>query len=279
MREHQPSTHVPPLSALLAGQLSYQMRVLLRTPRAVVGGMLLPVLLLLLRQGGDQAPTLEKARLIAGLCAFGLLSTAYITHTGGLVSAREGGVLKRWRAMPVPAWCYFTGRIGATVVLAAAGAIVTAIAGTTAYGIPLHLAAAASLAGIALLGAAAWTSIGIAASGLIPTAEAAWPLLAVSYLPIVILSGGFGPVHGEPAWLSTLVGYLPAQPIVDGASRALGATSHGAAMATPRDLAVLGGMDRHRAAVVAALVSVGTTVGKVSPHLTPAPGVVSPRSA
>ncbi len=35
------------------------------------------------------------------------------------------------------------------------------------------------------------------------------------------------------------VGYLPAQPIVDGDSRALEATSHGAAMATPRDLAVL----------------------------------------
>lgn len=236
---NESSRRLPSIPALLAGQLSYQMRVLLRTPRAVVGGMLLPVLLLLLRQGGDHAPALQQARLVAGLCAFGLLSTAYITHTGGLVSARESGVLKRWRAMPVPAWCYFTGRIAATVLLAAVGATVTAIAGTAAYGIPLHLAAAASLAGIALLGAAAWASIGIAASGLIPSAEAAWPLLAVSYLPIVILSGGFGPVHGEPAWLSTLVGYLPAQPIVDGAARALEATGPGAQLPTPQDLAVL----------------------------------------
>jgi hypothetical protein len=99
--------------------------------------------------------------------------------------------------------------------------------------------AAASLAGVALLGAAAWATIGIAASGLTPTAEAAWPLLAVSYVPIVILSGGFGAVHGEPGWLSTLVGYLPAQPIVDGASRALDATRHGAGMPTLREFAVL----------------------------------------
>ena len=238
-RRNDVPPRLPSIPDLLAGQLAYQMRVLLRTPRAVVGGMLLPILLLVLRNGGAHAPAPEKAQLIAGLCAFGLLSTAYITHTGGLVSAREAGVLKRWRAMPVPAWCYFAGRVGATVLLAAAGALVTMIAGAAAYGLPLHATAVASLAAVAVLGAAAWASIGIAASGLIPTTEAAWPLLALSYLPLAVLSGSFGAVHGEPPWLSTVVGYFPAQPIIDGASRALGATGPGARLMTVHDLVVL----------------------------------------
>ena len=69
------------------------------------------------------------------------------------------------------------------------------------------------------------------------TAEAASPLLSATFLPIVLLSGSFGAVSREPDWLQTLMRWLPAQPIVEGAQRAL----HGAAFPalTARDAAVL----------------------------------------
>jgi hypothetical protein len=53
----------------------------------------------------------------------------------------------------------------------------------------------------------------------------------------VLLSGSFGAVSREPPWLETLMRWLPAQPIVEGAQRAL----HGAAFPalTARDAAVL----------------------------------------
>ena len=58
---------LPTLPALLADQLAYHTRVLLRTPRAVVGGMLLPILLLLLRSGTARATHLDQVKLLAGL--------------------------------------------------------------------------------------------------------------------------------------------------------------------------------------------------------------------
>jgi ABC-2 type transport system permease protein len=221
---------LPALPGLLARQLHHQAQLLLRTPRAVVGGVLLPVLLLALRDGGGPA---QRARGVAGLAVLGLLSTAYVTHAGGLVAARQAGVLKRWRATPLPPWCWFAGRIGATVLVAVAGGVITVLAGATLEGADLHLTP--GLVAVMALGAATWASIGTAVSALIPSAEAAWPLLAVTYLPLVVLSGSFGSVSSEPAWLASAMRFLPAEPVVDGATRAL----HGLGAFTAHDVLVL----------------------------------------
>jgi ABC-2 type transport system permease protein len=212
---------VPPLARLLGGQLTYHTRVLLGTPRAVVGGMLLPILLLLLRDQTSHATHLERVRLVAGLIAFGALSTAYITHTASLVAARQDGVLKRWRVTPLPAWCFFAGRIAAVALLAVIGGALTALVGTAHEHLHLSLATIGVLALILMLGAATWASIGTAVSPLIPTTESAWPLLGLTYLPLVILSGGFGTVNGQAGWLATLIDCLPVRPIIDSTSRAL----------------------------------------------------------
>lgn len=144
-------------------------------------------------------------------------------------------MLKRWRATPLPPWCYFAGRIGATVLLAAGGSAVTVLAGAGFYDAPVHAGALPGLAAALVLGAAAWARIGTAASVLIPSVEAAWPLLGLTYLPMVVLAGGFGAVAQEPSWLATVVSYLPAEPVVDGVSRALA----GLGAFTAHDVAVL----------------------------------------
>jgi ABC-2 type transport system permease protein len=221
MSERLPPHRLPTLSGLLAGQLAYHTRVLVRAPRAVVGGVLLPVLLLVLRGHTGHLTAAEHAQLVAGLAAFGTLSTAYITHTSNLVTARQAGILKRWRATPLPAWCYFTGRIAATMLLAAGGGVVTALVGAADYHLQVHPGTILGLTLVLLLGAATWASIGTAASTVIPTVEAAWPLLGLTYLPMTILSGGFGSVGGEPTWLATIVAYLPVRPIIDGVSNSL----------------------------------------------------------
>jgi len=238
MSEHTPSLALPTLPVLLADQLAYHTRVLLRTPRAVVGGMLLPILLLLLRSGTAHATHLEQVKLLAGLVAFGALSTAYITHTASLVAARQDGVLKRWRATPLPAWCYFAGRIAAVALLAAIGGTLTALAGSGHDHLHLSLGTIANLSLILVLGAATWASIGTALCALIPTTEAAWPLLSVTYLPLVIMSGSFGNIGGQPGWLATGIDYLPVRPIIDSTRRALQAGG-GWPATSPHDLAIL----------------------------------------
>jgi ABC-2 type transport system permease protein len=238
MPRHTPLRPLPTLPALFLNQLAYHVRVLLRTPRAVIGGMSLPILLLILRSDGAHATFTTHTHLTAGLAAFGVLSTAYITHASSLVAARQAGVLKRWRAAPLPTWCYFAGRIAATTLLAVAGGVLTAFVGTTDYNLEPSLASIAQLGLVLVLGAATWASIGTVASALIPTVEAAWPLLGLTYLPVVILSGSFGTVSAEPGWLAQVMTYLPVQPIIDSAARALG-TGASAWVISARDLVVL----------------------------------------
>jgi hypothetical protein len=68
---------------------------------------------------------------------------------------------------PLPSWCWFAGRIGATVAVAVSGGVLTVFAGVALYSVHVD----AALAAVLVLGALTWASLGTAASALIPTAD------------------------------------------------------------------------------------------------------------
>jgi ABC-2 type transport system permease protein len=209
---------LPSSRRLLVAQVGYQLRLLLRTPRALGAGVAVPALLLVLSnpKGGDL-----PASHLAGLAALGVTITAWVTHGIGLVAAREAGVLKRWRAAPLPPWCWFAGRICATVLVAVAAAAVTVAIGVARYGTRLDAGAAVGLLVAVGLGALAWAATATALTGIIPSVEGASPILTLTYLPVILVSGIFGSLDSQPHWLTTLAGWLPAQPMIDAATRAL----------------------------------------------------------
>jgi hypothetical protein len=95
-----------------------------------------------------------------------------------------------------------------------------------------------------VLGVLAWASIGTAITAVITGGLGAYPMLAAISLPVILLSGGLGfSVAGrEPSWLVTLMSYLPAEPVIDGMTRALQyAAGQGGPALPGRDLAVLAG--------------------------------------
>src|SRR6516165_9533141 len=192
---------------LLAIQVRYQLTLLLRNPRSLMAGLILP----------------------------GALSIAYLIHASSLVVAREDGVLRRWRATPLPAWGYFTGRIIATVLLADAAGLILVLVGVAMAGLHLTGPAVIGLLIAGTLGALALAAAGTAITPLITSAQGANALLTLTYLPLIIFSGGFGELSGLPSWLSTLMSYLPAQPMITAVNRALG---HSGSL-PGRDLAVL----------------------------------------
>jgi ABC-2 type transport system permease protein len=228
---------LPGSGPVLAGQVRYQLLLTMRNPRALVAGVALPLLLLVL--ASSQHAHLAVSAL-AGRVVLGVTLTAYLTHASGLVAAREAGVLKRWRATPLPRWCYFAGRTCATVLMALASGAVTVAAGALAYHARLSAGAALSLLVALTLGALAWAGVGTAVTAVIPTTDAAQPVLSLSYFPVMVLSGVLGAFSGGPSWLSTLLGYLPGQPTLDAVTRALHTT--GTTLSLPgHDLAVLAG--------------------------------------
>lgn len=229
MRDLAAESRLPATLPLVARHTAYHARLLLRSPRALFGGVLLPVLLLVMREANTQHGAARGSAFVAGLAVMGAISTAYVTHTAALVAARERGVLKRWRATPLPSWGFFAGRIAATVVLAVVSGAATLLVGALFYGLQPTTSGAVGLLVALTLGAAAWASVGTAFSSLLPSVEAAWPLLAATYLPVILLSGGFGSLD-LPGWLAGIQRNLPAAPMIDGATRAL---RHGSGQAIP----------------------------------------------
>ena len=227
---------------MLTAQAGYQLRLLVRNPRGLWVSLLAPGLILALRLGGagHGATVGDKAAVIAGLSAFGLIATCYLTHATGLVAARETGVLRRWRASPLPRWGYFTGRITATVLVSlVAGAIIIGVGAGLGH---LHIVAGSvpALLAVFVLGGVTWAAVGTAATALVSSPESANPVLMFTYLPVILLSGALGTI-GEPRWLSTLMSYLPGQPVIAVATRALQYSGSGLAPVSGRDLAVLAG--------------------------------------
>jgi ABC-2 type transport system permease protein len=230
---------------MLRSQLRYQVILLARNPRALITALVLPAMLLALELGRVQhtgstpAGMAVLAPQVAGLFVFGTAATALMSHALTLVVAREDGVLRRWRASPLPTATYFTAKIAVTVLAAdAAGAVLVLISVEMAkLHVTAHAAAAMLAAGT--LGALALAAIGTAITALIPSAQSAQPVLMLVYLPLVLLSGTFGSTVNLPHWVATAVRYLPVQPMIDALTRGL--TGSGGALLTVHDLAVLAG--------------------------------------
>ncbi len=207
------------------------MRLLLANGRTVAVGIAIPVIFLVAT--GHHPSASDVARD----AAFGLTLTAWNANGVRLVAARQAGVLKRWRATPLPRWCYLAGRITATALVAVlAGAVTVAVAALLYH---LHLTVSSTLGVLAVfvLGAAAWAAAATALTAAIPTVEAATPILTLIYFPLIIISGVLDSIS-EPHWLSTLASYLPAQPLIADATHALH-HAHGAPPLPTRDIVVL----------------------------------------
>ena len=231
---------LPATATVLAAQIRYQVRLLLASGRSLVMGFLLPVILLFASdQGKDAHPN------VAGFAVFGLGILAWTGYGIRLVADREAGILKRWRATPLPRWCYFIGRIASGALAAVLAGAFTIAAAVLFFGTHLHatpgayLTATGALATLAALtlGALAWAATATAVSSIIPTVDAATPILMLIYFPLIIVSGVLGNLN-EPHWLSTLATYLPAQPLIDALTHAA-RHSPGNQMLPAHDLIVL----------------------------------------
>jgi len=226
---------LPNVASLLIGQVRYQLRLLLASSNALVIGIGLPVLLLLASNARHTGLAVSD---VAGYAVFGLTVTAWNTHGVSLVAAREAGILKRWRGAPLPGWCYFTGRIVTTTLIAVMAGAITVLAGVLFYGTHLSAGSAAGVLLGLILGAFAWAAAATALTGLIPAVQSAGPIFMITYFPVVIISGVLGPISGLPHRLASLASYLPAQPLADAVTRSL-QHAPGAPLLPAHDVAVL----------------------------------------
>lgn len=150
----------------------------------------------------------ESEYLLAGMLGYGVASTAFAGLAIVLVVRREGGVLKRLRGTPLPAWAYVAGTLGSTIVVffieAAAMLVIANLLFDVAYpDRPVSLVIAL------LLGAVAFAALGVALTTAIRSAEGASAVVNAVYLPMAFLSGSFWMTTSYPPVLEAIADVLP----------------------------------------------------------------------
>lgn len=199
-----------------------QTRLLLRNVVAAFFTLAMPLAFLIVFNlflgGGELSDGSPAATYFTPAIAVFALVTATFTNLAiGTAMARDTGVLKRVYGSPMPLSAYVTGRVLSATLLGLASVAVMLVIGVVAYGLVVPWDRMPLFFAILLIGAAAFSALGIAVAMMTPTARAAPAVANAVILPLVFVSGIFFPLGDAPAWLQAVAGILPLAPFVEAA--------------------------------------------------------------
>jgi ABC-2 type transport system permease protein len=185
----------------------------------------------------------ERVRLstyyVANLTAFGIVDSAFMALTIGLVEARETGVLRRRQATPQPAWVVLAARALTSLLTAACIATLLLALGRVAYGASVPLGSLPALAVGVAAGCLTGCMLAFAAATVIRSVQAAQPVVMAMALPLFFISGVFVPWSYVPPWLREVAAVFPVRHL---AQMLLTPFIHGPGGSpwSPLDLAIVG---------------------------------------
>jgi ABC-2 type transport system permease protein len=217
---------------LVAVQTRFQLIGLARNRRAVVLGLVFPVVLLVMFNSvfvsGDDTVHLAGATITAhayftaAMLAYAILGSAFNQLAIGLVNQRESGQLKRLRGTPVPAWTFVVATVLRVVTTVGLMAVVLLAIGRFAYDVPISAEALGEIVLYVVLGTATMCSGGIAATTVITDVDGASAALPFAAVLLAFVSGIFVAVDQLPGWLERIGRFFPVYHLASGLQTALG---------------------------------------------------------
>lgn len=183
---------------LLLHQIRYEQRTHWRNPAGVFFTLGLPVVMLVIFTSLNGDDVFEGGAtfgdyFVPGMITFGLINATYGNITTKLVIRREGGLLKRTKATPLPLATLIAGMVASAVVIAIAITVVVLSTGRLAYGVALPGRWALFVL-VMLIGGAAFAALGMALASFVPNSDAADPMVFGTVLPLLFISGVFDQV-------------------------------------------------------------------------------------
>ena len=172
-----------------------ELKLFLRDPMAVFFTLLFPLMMLFLFGsifGNEPDPDLGGRGSVdvsvPGYIAIIIATNAIMGLPINLATYRAGGVLRRFRATPLPSSVVLVAQVAVGLIAAALGSILLVIAGRIFFG--LHLPEDPALvAGAILMGAASIFACGFILAGVLPNARTAQSVAMVVFFPMMFLSG------------------------------------------------------------------------------------------
>ena len=192
-------------AALALHQFRFDQRVFWRNPASVFFTVLLPIIFLFIFSSIFKNDEIEElggistsTYYVPAIITLAIVSATMQSLAISLTVDRENGRLKRGRGTPLPSWVFFAGRIGNAVVISVLMLVLVVTIGRLIYGVEVPWDELPAVLVTLLVGAAAFSSLGIALTAAIPSEDAAAPISNVAVLPLYFLSGVFIPESEIP---------------------------------------------------------------------------------
>jgi ABC-2 type transport system permease protein len=152
-------------------------------------------------------------QLVPALVGVVLGSIALTTIPVSTASDREQGVLRRFKASPMPAWRWVATEVTTYFVVALLGVLLLVVGGLVVYDVRFSGNWMAVFAGFAL-SALSFIAFGYLVASLSPTPRVASVVGQVLYMPMLFLSGAVMPLSALPDWLHAVAEVFPMTHVV-----------------------------------------------------------------
>ena len=139
---------------------------------------------------------------VPAMAAFGVVSACYTNIAISVTFQRDAGILKRIAGTPLPGWIYLVGRVLHAMAVALVLVVICLVFGTLLYDAEIpSLTGALYLLVALLVGGASFAALGLAATTMVPNADAAPAIVNATILPVLFLSDVFINTAQAPAWV------------------------------------------------------------------------------
>jgi len=200
--------------ARLRHQVGYDLLIFRRNPAAAFFTVVLPIIFLIIFTSIFGNNTLPNGAKVATLYVPGILTLSIVSATAvnlaiTMTTRRERGVLKRVRGTPISPWTFILSQAVSGFVISVIMTVLIIVIGRVLYDVELQFDQLPILLISVLLGAIAFSAVGLALTVIIPSEDAAPAVTNAIMLPLYFISGVFVPDTEVPEWVGTVGRIFP----------------------------------------------------------------------
>ncbi len=198
---------------LVARQVRYEDIAFWRNPVTAGFTFLFPLIFLVLAQlvlaDRVEVPGVPSADFYTpAVLTFCIVNVCFVSIAMTVTLARDEGVLKRIRGTPLSLGEYLVARVIHAMLITLLLTLIVVVSGGLLFGAPIPAGQLPTLVLVVMLGALAFAALGLAVSGLIPTAHAAPAVVNAIVLPLYVISDVFIPIDAG-SLVATIAGLFP----------------------------------------------------------------------
>lgn len=206
-------------------QVCYVNLAFYRNPASMFFTLVFPLMFLVIftvifGNGHVQVSATQTVRVatfyVPAIAAFSVITACYTNIAISLSVARDAGSLKRIHGSPLPVWSYMLARVLHAVAIAIALVAICAAFGAAFYGAQLPTRTLPAFVLTVLIGAAAFSMLGVALTAFIPNADASPAVVNGIIFPLLFISNIFIPLGSDtPQWIDIAGKIFPVRHFAD----------------------------------------------------------------